>query len=103
MFGVARSVLVHCRYGITRVLEGGNVLEKAAANVSIIRGKLTETRAKAMSARLRSNKQEEVRVGDDYFAAALSLVFHSAHPHIPTLRADIRYFEVKQALRYSSV
>ena len=27
-------------------------------------------------------------------AAAMSLVFHSAHPFIPTLRADVRLFEV---------
>lgn len=34
-------------YGITRVLEGGDLLEKAAANVSIVRGSLSEARAKA--------------------------------------------------------
>ena len=33
-------------YGITRVLEDGDVMEKAAANISIIRGCLTEARAK---------------------------------------------------------
>ena len=32
-------------YGITRVLEGGQLLEKAAANVSIIRGHLSAARA----------------------------------------------------------
>jgi len=35
------------RYGITRVLEGGDLLEKAAANVSIVRGHLSEARTKA--------------------------------------------------------
>lgn len=34
-------------YGITRVLEGGDLLEKAAANVSIVRGHLSDARAKA--------------------------------------------------------
>lgn len=29
----------------------------------------------------------------------MSLVFHSAHPHIPTLRADVRLFEVGTRLR----
>ncbi|CAI7819122.1 unnamed protein product [Closterium sp. NIES-53] len=37
-------------YGITRVLEGGHVLEKAAANVSIVRGELTAARAKVSGA-----------------------------------------------------
>ncbi|CAI5462348.1 unnamed protein product [Closterium sp. Yama58-4] len=77
-------------YGITRVLEGGRVLEKAAANVSIVRGQLTEARAKAMSAR----QGRQLAAGAGYFAGALSLVFHSAHPLIPTFRSDIRYFQV---------
>ncbi|KAH9539699.1 hypothetical protein CY35_15G070900 [Sphagnum magellanicum] len=33
-------------YGITRVMEGGDLLEKAAVNVSIVRGHLSESRAK---------------------------------------------------------
>lgn len=33
--------------------------------------------------------------GQPYSAAAMSLVFHSAHPLIPTLRADVRLFEVE--------
>ncbi len=33
--------------------------------------------------------------GQPYTAAALSLVFHPAHPHVPTLRADVRRFEVR--------
>ncbi|KAG6556608.1 hypothetical protein Mapa_001549 [Marchantia paleacea] len=77
-------------YGITRVLEGGDLLEKAGANVSIVRGQLSEARAKAMSGRGRG-----VESGAQYFAGALSLVFHSRHPFVPTFRSDIRYFEVE--------
>lgn len=32
--------------------------------------------------------------GQPYSAAAMSLVFHSAHPLVPTLRADVRLFQV---------
>eukprot|EP00959_Pyramimonas_sp_CCMP1952_P150349 3146223-Pyramimonas_sp.AAC.1 len=32
--------------------------------------------------------------GEAYSAAALSLVFHSASPMVPTFRADVRYFQV---------
>ena len=39
-------------FGVTRVLEGGDLFEKAAANVSIIRGVLTPERARAMSSRV---------------------------------------------------
>jgi coproporphyrinogen III oxidase len=35
-------------FGVTRVLEGGDVFEKAAANVSFIRGELSPARAAAM-------------------------------------------------------
>lgn len=41
-------------FGVTRVLEGGDLFEKAAANVSIIRGVLTPERARAMSSRVSS-------------------------------------------------
>eukprot|EP00271_Cylindrocystis_brebissonii_P001228 TRINITY_DN11554_c0_g1_i1.p1 TRINITY_DN11554_c0_g1~~TRINITY_DN11554_c0_g1_i1.p1 ORF type:complete len:488 (-),score=61.88 TRINITY_DN11554_c0_g1_i1:388-1773(-) len=76
-------------YGITRVLEDGDLLEKAAANVSIVRGNLSPARAQAMSGRGRG-----VDAGAPYFAGALSLVFHPRNPYVPTFRADIRYFEV---------
>ena len=80
-------------YGITSVLEGGNILEKAAANISVINGILSPERAKMMSSRGRHSVDPEG--GQPYAAAAMSLVFHSAHPLIPTLRADVRLFEVE--------
>lgn len=79
-------------YGITSVLEDGDVLEKAAVNVSIISGVLSPERAKMMSSRGRAGVDPDG--GQSYAAAATSLVFHSAHPMIPTLRADVRLFEV---------
>lgn len=74
------------------MLEDGQLLEKAAANVSVIRGVLTPTRAAAMSSRGRAGIDPEG--GQRYSAAALSLVFHSAHPLVPTLRGDVRLFQV---------
>ncbi|CAM9669922.1 unnamed protein product, partial [Hapterophycus canaliculatus] len=79
-------------FGITRVLEGGELLEKAACSVSIIHGVLTPERAKAMSSRGRSNIDSTG--GQAYSAAAMSLVFHTASPLVPTFRADVRYLEV---------
>jgi hypothetical protein len=76
-------------YGITRVMEGGDLLEKAAVNVSIVRGHLSESRAKSMSGR-----GQAVEAGAHYFAGALSLVFHPCNPFVPTFRSDIRYFKV---------
>ncbi|KAG5187006.1 coproporphyrinogen oxidase, putative chloroplast precursor [Tribonema minus] len=79
-------------FGITRVLEGGRLLEKAAASVSIIHGTLTADRAKAMTGRGREGI--DANGGQPYSAAALSLVFHSRSPLVPTFRADVRLFEV---------
>jgi coproporphyrinogen III oxidase len=79
-------------YGVTAVLEGGDLLEKAAANITVIRGKLSPQRAAAMSGRGR--EQIDPRGGQAYGAAALSLVFHPRSAHVPTLRADVRLFQV---------
>lgn len=80
-------------FGFTTCLEDGDLVEKGAASVSIIHGRLTEERAKAMSAR----SGTETKAGQAYNAAALSLVFHSRSPLVPTFRADVRYFEVDGA------
>ncbi|PNH11399.1 Coproporphyrinogen-III oxidase [Tetrabaena socialis] len=85
-------------YGVTCVLEGGEVLEKAAVNISVLRGTLTAARAGAMSSRGRGSI--DPAGGQAYAAAALSLVFHSAHPLIPTLRADVRLFQVADEAWY---
>lgn len=69
------------------------MLEKAAANISIVRGTLTAERAKAMTGRGRSNIDPSG--GQPYAAAAMSLVFHTRNPLVPTLRADVRLFEVE--------
>jgi coproporphyrinogen III oxidase len=65
---------------------------QAAVNVSVVAGVLTEQRAKAMTSRGRHSI--DPAGGQPYAATALSLVFHSAHPMIPTLRADVRLFQV---------
>lgn len=75
------------------MLEAGTVLEKAAANVSVVRGVLSAERAAAMSSRGR--EEIDQRGGQPYSAVAMSLVFHTASPWVPTLRADVRMFEVR--------
>jgi coproporphyrinogen III oxidase len=36
--------------------------------------------------------------GQPYKAVALSLVFHPLNPHVPTLRADVRMFQVSLSI-----
>ncbi|KAL0025409.1 hypothetical protein WJX79_006082 [Trebouxia sp. C0005] len=80
------------RSGITAVIQDGCLLEKGAVNISLVQGKLTPERAMAMSSRGRGIDHAG---GQSYSAAALSLVFHPANPFVPTLRADVRLFQVE--------
>lgn len=80
------------------MLEDGELLEKAAANVSVVRGVLSAERAKAMSGRGRDGI--DPKGGQPYSAVAMSLVFHARHPMVPTLRADVRLFEVRRRRRH---
>eukprot|EP00884_Botryococcus_braunii_P004767 jgi/Botrbrau1/14291/Bobra.0369s0005.1 len=84
-------------FGVTAVLEDGNLLEKAAVNISVISGVLSAERAKAMTERGRGI---DPTGGQPYNALALSLVFHPQHPLIPTLRADVRMFQVGDSTWY---
>ena len=77
-------------HGITAVLEGGKIWEKAAVSTTITSGTLSADRAKHISAR----GIAQVKEGTKYYAAALSLVLHSRSPMVPTFRSDVRYFQV---------
>ena len=78
--------------GITRVLQGGDVVEKGACSLTLIRrGILTAERAAA----IRSRQDLDISAGDMYSAAALSIVLHSRTPMVPTFRSDVRIFFVQ--------
>jgi coproporphyrinogen III oxidase len=69
--------------GRTRVLDDGDVFEKAGVNISAIKGLLPES----------LQKQFKVNEGD-FFACGLSIVIHPKNPFIPTIHANWRYFEM---------
>eukprot|EP00980_Cylindrotheca_fusiformis_P028967 scaffold22680_cov107-Cylindrotheca_fusiformis.AAC.36 len=79
--------------GITRVIQGGNVVEKGACSLTLIRrGILSAERAAAIRSR---QDLDSIRPGDVYSAAALSIVLHSRSPMVPTFRSDVRIFFVE--------
>lgn len=86
--------------GVSCVLESapsGGIFEKAAVNVTVTKGAtLPPARAAALAARHPALAPHLTAATDGaavaYTAAALSLVVHPAHPHVPTLRADVRVF-----------
>ena len=81
--------------GITRVLQGGCVVEKGACSLTVIElGILQKERATT----IRGRTSGDVAEGDDYAAAALSLVMHTANPNVPTFRSDVRIFSVQNTI-----
>ncbi len=88
--------------GITRVIQGGDVVEKGACSLTVIRnGRLTSERASTISGRQESMEGSGdnlvVKEGDIYSAAALSVVLHTRNPFVPTFRSDVRIFLVQSA------
>jgi coproporphyrinogen III oxidase len=69
--------------GRTRVLEGGNVFEKAGVNFSSVHGNLPEQFAAKIP----------VGTGTSFFATGVSLVFHPKSPMVPAVHANFRYLE----------
>lgn len=66
--------------GLTRVMEGGAVFEKAGVNTSAVHGKLPAILAEKMKGD-----------GDSFFATGVSLVLHPKNPHVPTVHANYRF------------
>ena len=68
------------------------MIEKGACSLTLIRkGILSQERAAA----IRSRQDLDISAGDTYSAAALSIVFHSRSPMVPTFRSDVRIFFVQ--------
>ena len=69
--------------GKTRIILNGNIFEKGGVNTSIVHGPVPAA------------MQKEFGVGEcDFFACGLSLVIHPLNPHVPTVHANWRYFEL---------
>lgn len=69
--------------GITRVMEGGNVFEKAGVNTSQVFGTLPQSMMDYLAVKEKN-----------FFATGISLVLHPKNPFAPTVHANYRYFEV---------
>ncbi|GJW38959.1 oxygen-dependent coproporphyrinogen-III oxidase, chloroplastic [Tanacetum coccineum] len=78
--------------GISRVLQNGNVWEKAGVNVSVVYGVMPPEAYRA--ANPTSVENGEYKPGPvPFFAAGISSVLHPKNPFAPTLHFNYRYFE----------
>lgn len=82
--------------GISAVLQGGEVFEKAGVMVSVVHGKLSAAAVEKMRAD-HSKIQPSPTGQTPFFACGLSLVLHPTNPHAPTVHMNYRYFEIVNA------
>lgn len=69
--------------GVSCVLSGGKVFEKAGVNTSAVFGKLPAAMQHTLGVK-----------ESNFFACGLSLVIHPENPFVPTVHANWRYFEL---------
>ncbi|MEW5315526.1 MAG: hypothetical protein WDW38_006947 [Sanguina aurantia] len=79
--------------GISRVLQDGNVWEKAGVNVSVVYGSMPPEAYRAATGNANSAPGMTGRV--PFFAAGISSVMHPKNPFAPTMHFNYRYFETE--------
>ena len=72
--------------GVTRLLEGGELMERAGVGFSHVTGTQLPPSASA--------HRPEI-AGRPWEAMGVSLVFHPRNPHVPTVHMNVRFFHAK--------
>jgi len=80
--------------GMSRVLTGGNVFEKAGVNLSVVYGSMPQEALQAATER-GVDRAAGMAPGErvPFFACGLSSVMHPKNPFAPTMHFNYRYFE----------
>jgi coproporphyrinogen III oxidase len=78
--------------GVSRVLQDGDVFEKAGVNVAVVHGELPAEAARSMGG---GAQVPEGASSVRFFAAGVSTVIHPRNPMAPTAHANYRYFELE--------
>jgi len=80
--------------GMSRVMSGGNVFEKAGVNLSVVYGSMPQEALQAATER-GVDRAKGMAPGErvPFFACGLSSVMHPKNPHCPTMHFNYRYFE----------
>ncbi|KAK9416437.1 putative coproporphyrinogen oxidase [Seiridium unicorne] len=78
-------------YGITCMIEDGNVFERGGVLISIVHGKMSGGAVAAMRANHASIGSEIDSL--NYSATGLSLILHPKNPLAPTVHANCRFLE----------
>ena len=80
--------------GVSRVLTGGDVFEKAGVNLSVVYGTMPQEALQAATER-GVDRAKGMAPGErvPFFACGLSSVMHPKNPFCPTMHFNYRYFE----------
>jgi coproporphyrinogen III oxidase len=70
--------------GRTRVIADGRIIEKGGVNFSHVHGPMPDRIADAL----------QVARGQVFHATGVSIVLHAAHPYVPIIHMNVRYFEL---------
>eukprot|EP00243_Klebsormidium_subtile_P003000 TRINITY_DN16132_c0_g1_i1.p1 TRINITY_DN16132_c0_g1~~TRINITY_DN16132_c0_g1_i1.p1 ORF type:complete len:428 (-),score=100.75 TRINITY_DN16132_c0_g1_i1:336-1577(-) len=79
--------------GISRVLQDGNVFEKAGVNVSVVYGSMPPEAYRAATGSTENGAAPGGAGRIPFFAAGVSSVVHPKNPMAPTCHFNYRYFE----------
>ncbi|KAK3272347.1 Chloroperoxidase 1 [Cymbomonas tetramitiformis] len=83
--------------GISRVMQNGNVFEKAGINVSVVYGTMPQEAYRAATGTAEKGEGKSTEQGKagriPFFAAGISSVMHPKNPKAPTVHFNYRYFE----------
>lgn len=85
--------------GMSRVMSGGKVFEKAGVNLSVVYGSMPQEALQAATER-GVDRAKGMKPGErvPFFACGLSSVMHPRNPHCPTMHFNYRYFETDGGL-----
>jgi coproporphyrinogen III oxidase len=75
--------------GRTRIMQGGNIIEKGGVLYSAVFGKTPATILKAL-------QLEEA----DFYATGVSIVMHPLSPMVPIIHMNVRYFEMSNGVSW---
>lgn len=74
--------------GKSRLLQHGNILEKAGVNFSAVEGPAPEGLLKTLE--INANQSSDL----SFFATGVSIVMHPFSPMVPIIHMNVRYFEL---------
>ena len=75
--------------GLTRVMSGGNIIEKAGLNFSHVSGPFTPAMKHILG--------EETNT---YHATGISSILHAHNPFVPTIHMNVRYFALDNGVEW---